>query len=108
MRLFDGLFRSSDNILRNVLVGIDSKSLISIDEGDIFGKRLRIFNKNDWSKKNLDEDMLFGCLGELDEDKENRMKIIEERLMTFGFSKNIEEFKNRYMNYRAIVLEELK
>jgi len=52
IRLFDGLFRSSDNILRNILVLSDGKSLLSIDEGDIFGKRKNIFNMNgDWCKK---------------------------------------------------------
>ena len=32
IRLFDGLFRSSDNILRNILVN-QSHELLSIDEG---------------------------------------------------------------------------
>ena len=35
IRLFDGLFRSSDNIPRNILVN-DMNELLSIDEGDIF------------------------------------------------------------------------
>ena len=38
IRLFDGLFRSSDNVLRNILVNKDGE-LLSIDEGDMFGKR---------------------------------------------------------------------
>ena len=50
IRLFDGLFRSSDNNMRNILVG-NNNSLISIDEGDIFGKRVNVFGKNDWCKK---------------------------------------------------------
>ena len=50
IRLFDGLFRSSDNILRNILVN-EEGILLSIDEGDIFGKRSAIFNKNDWEIK---------------------------------------------------------
>ena len=40
IRLFDGLFRSSDNILRNIL--IDSEGVVlSIDEGDIYGKEIK-------------------------------------------------------------------
>ena len=50
IRLFDGLFRSSDNIPRNILVNKDNE-LLSIDEGDIFGKRDKVFNKNDWFTK---------------------------------------------------------
>ena len=50
IRLFDGLFRSSDNILRNILVNKDG-DVLSIDEGDIYGKRKLIFNMNDWFKK---------------------------------------------------------
>ena len=37
IRLFDGLFRSSDNILRNILVNKDGV-VLSIDEGDILWK----------------------------------------------------------------------
>ena len=47
IRLFDGLFRSSDNILRNILVNSDGV-VLSIDEADIYGKRKLVFNKNDW------------------------------------------------------------
>ena len=50
IRLFDGLFRSSDNILRNILVN-ENGDLMSIDEGDIYGKRPLIFDKNNWFKK---------------------------------------------------------
>ena len=38
IRLFDGLFMSSDNILKNILVN-EYGDLLSIDEGDLFGKR---------------------------------------------------------------------
>ena len=48
--LYDGLFRSSDNILRNILIN-ECGDVLSIDEGDIYGKRKEIFNKNDWFKK---------------------------------------------------------
>ena len=38
IRLFDGLFRSSDNILRNILVNKNNE-LLSIDEGDYLWKK---------------------------------------------------------------------
>ena len=54
IRLFDGLFRSSDNIMRNILIN-DEGVVLSIDEGDIYGKRPKIFGKTDWflKKENL-------------------------------------------------------
>ena len=109
IRLFDGLFRSSDNILRNVLVGDGeyTNRLISIDEGDLFGKRATIFNKNDWSKKNMNMDMLDEVLKEIEENKTERMEIITNRLKTFGFEENVSEFTDRYDRYREIVVDEL-
>ena len=52
IRLFDGLFRSSDNIIRNILVNRDGE-LLSIDEGDIYGKRGSIFNKHEWGHQRI-------------------------------------------------------
>ena len=50
IRIALGLFRVSDNNMRNIL--INSKGdLMSIDENDILGKRKNIFDKNDWCKK---------------------------------------------------------
>ena len=47
-KTFDGLFRSSDNILRNILVN-ENGDLMSIDEGDIWKKTY--FDKKNWFKK---------------------------------------------------------
>ena len=106
IRLFDGLFRSSDNILRNILVGTDNR-LISIDEGDIFGKRKHIFDKNDWCLKDTwcrqnfrhtIETCIFG---------EGKLQIITKRLNDFHFPQNmIDEFTYRYNNYLQIVNQE--
>lgn len=52
IRISLGLFRVSDNIIRNILIN-DKGDLMSIDENDIFGKRKLIFNKNDWCKKDI-------------------------------------------------------
>ena len=107
IRLFDGLFRSSDNILRNVLVGVDGE-LISIDEGDMFGKRSLIFNKKgDWSKKNMDMDMLNVVIKEMfEDDVMKRKETIKKMLLKFGFDEKVTEFEERIMNYRKIVLSE--
>ena len=108
IRLFDGLFRSSDNILRNILVLTDG-SLLSIDENDIFGKRKDIFNKNDWClkndwcKQNFERvvDDLWGL------NKENRKNKIINALVKYGFSDKVQEFSDRWENYKKIVATEL-
>ena len=51
IRLYDGLFCSSDNILRNILVNSEN-ILLSIDEGDIYGKRKKYLIKMMGSKGN--------------------------------------------------------
>ena len=107
IRLFDGLFRCSDNILRNILVLVDG-SLLSIDENDIFGKRLYVFNKNDWCVKNnwckksfnrvIDD--LWG------ENKEERKEKIINCLVEYGFNEKVEEFVSRWDNYKEIIFKE--
>lgn len=108
IRLFDGLFRSSDNILRNVLVGKD-KELISIDEGDCFGKRQNIFNKRgDWCVKNMDRDMLEECLVSFDKIREEKMEYMVEKLREYGLESKVEEFRERFSKFREIVNSELE
>ena len=106
IRLFDGLFRSSDNISRNILV-LEGGGLLSIDEGDIFGKRKIIFNKSGdvckkdkWYKENVDrvlDEMLSG---------ENKKERLVEELVKYGFDKKVEEFKERFDKYKEIVKSE--
>lgn len=106
IRLFDGLFRSSDNISRNILV-LEGGGLLSIDEGDMFGKRKIIFNKNGdvckkdkWYKENVDrvlDEMLSG---------ENKKERLVEELVKYGFEKKVEEFKERFDKYKEIVKSE--
>jgi hypothetical protein len=104
IRLFDGLFRSSDNILRNVLVNSNNE-LLSIDENDIFGKRSTIFNKNDWcSKKNYNNREINSVCEKL-LSKLDKTKIIE-MMREFGFIDKIAEFETRYDNYKEIVMAE--
>lgn len=106
IRLFDGLFRSSDNILRNILVNKEGE-LLSIDEGDIFGKRSNIFNKHDWvSSKNISKEILDEVLNDILSEKDMKIKIIEKKMNEYGFSDKIEEFKTRFNDYKTIVNSE--
>lgn len=108
IRLYDGLFRSSDNILRNILVKSNKKGLISIDEGDIFGKRENIFNKRgDWCVKNINKDLVDECLIIIMKDKEEKIKIICNDMEKMGFMKYVNKFKDRFNNYQSIVYSEL-
>ena len=106
IRLFDGLFRSSDNILRNILVDKDG-SLLSIDEGDIYGKRYRIFNHNEYCcKKNISDDILNDVIEDILSEKETKIKLIEKKMSIYGFQKYISEFKDRFDNYKSIIMSE--
>lgn len=109
IRLYDGLFRSSDNILRNILVNSEGV-LMSIDENDIYGKRMKIFEKSDWFKrpenientKNTVEIILdewnINC------DTINKIK---NKMIQFKFSEKVEEMEKRLNNYKKIVFDEL-
>lgn len=103
IRLFDGLFRSSDNIPRNILVN-ESNELLSIDEGDIFGKRDKIFNKNDWFTKNCSEDFIRSVVEELVSFQD--LKEIKKLFEKYQFM-NYDEFETRYHNYMEIVMSEV-
>tara|TARA_B100001248_G_scaffold258494_1_gene242714 strand:- start:3926 stop:5689 length:1764 start_codon:yes stop_codon:yes gene_type:complete len=106
IRLFDGLFRSSDNILRNILVNQDGE-LLSIDEGDLFGKRMNIFNKHEWvSPKNISNEILNEVLDDILSEKDMKIKMITKKMNEYGFSDKINEFKTRFNDYKSIVMSE--
>ena len=104
IRLFDGLFRSSDNILRNILVNKDG-DLLSIDEGDLYGKRKHIMNRTDWCRKHIHSDLVTICLEELlwniEEKKERVCEIMD--LVGLDYKQN---FCERIDSYREIVWNE--
>ena len=107
IRLFDGLFRSSDNILRNILVNKDGE-LLSIDEGDIYGKREKVFNKNDWLKDNCSQEEFKEVLDDLLSNEEKKLNVVKEQIKHYGFSDEIyETFEKRFINYHEIVMEEV-
>jgi len=107
IRLYDGLFRSSDNILRNILV-IPGGRLLSIDEGDIYGKRDKVFNKTDWHKKNCSQDEFNEVLDELLSNGEDKLKVVKAQMKYYELSDDIyEAFNDRFKRYKDIILSEL-
>jgi len=103
IRLFDGLFRSSDNILRNILVN-EVGSLLSIDEGDIYGKRQKIFNKTDWHKKNCSNEELADVLHDILSNADEKLKVVKEQMKYYEFSDDIYKiFEERFKGYSEIV-----
>ena len=102
IRYFDGLFRSSDNILRNILVNVDGE-LLSIDEGDIFGKRKYILNMNsDWCRTSCDKVLVDKVVNYFIENKEMLKIKVKEVMVKYDFDKS-EEFNKRIDNYKDIV-----
>jgi hypothetical protein len=107
IRLFDGLFRSSDNILRNILVN-EGGELLSIDEGDIYGKRTNIFNKHDYTKKTSSKELVDKVLDDLLSNESDKLAVVQKNFELYGFSSTIyDEFETRLKGYRDIVAEEL-
>jgi len=111
IRLFDGLFCSSDNILRNILVNEDGE-LLSIDEGDIYGKRAAIFNKTDWCVKWYRANNWSGMemVNEILEEFNVMGKIgmVKERMEYIGFGDKVTKMVERFMNFRKVVFGELE
>lgn len=102
IRYFDGLFRSSDNILRNILVNEDGE-LLSIDEGDIFGKRKYILNMNsDWCRISCDKVLVDKVINYFIENKEMLKIKVKEVMIKYDFDKS-KEFNERINNYKDIV-----
>jgi len=104
IRLFDGIFRSSDNILRNILVNT-SEELLSIDEGDIYGKRKEIFNKHDWCKSNCSLKMFEEVLEDLLDKKYKKIVQIVKEMIKLDMYHS--EFFQRFMKYDKIVMNDL-
>ena len=109
IRLYDGLFRSSDNILRNILVNSGGE-LLSIDEGDIYGKRTKIFNKKDWFLKKEVVEKTRAMATEIVEEwkLDEKKEIVERELERWGFKDKISEMKERFQKFATIVSDELQ
>lgn len=103
--LFNGLFLSSDNNIRNILINKDHK-LLSIDEDDLFGKTKFIFQKSVWPKKEKFRDMIYNIIDEFLKNKieiKKNVKIIFEK---YNFDK-IDLFNYRLDNFKNLVISEL-
>lgn len=109
IRLYDGLFRSSDNILRNILVN-SGGDVLSIDEGDIYGKRTKIFNKKDWFLKKEVVEKTRTMAAEIVEEwkLDEKKEIVEKELERWGFNDKISEMKERFEKFATIVSSELQ
>jgi hypothetical protein len=102
IRYFDGLFKSSDNILRNILVN-DNGDLMSIDEGDLFGKRKYILSMNsDWCRINCSKDLVDEVINNFIENKEYLKKEVK-KIMEYYNLNYIDKFNKRIDNYKEIV-----
>ena len=108
IRLYDGLFCSSDNILRNILVN-SVGILLSIDEGDIYGKRKEIFSRKDWFLKNENKNKTLKYSLEIIDlwNLENKIDLVESYLKKYGYSDKAELMKDRLKNYKEIVNKEI-
>jgi len=102
IRYFDGLFRSSDNILRNILVN-DNGELLSIDEGDIFGKRKYILNMNsDWCRKCCEKKLIDEVIDDIIKNNEFYKKEVNKIMLKYNFD-YCKEFNERIEKYKEIV-----
>lgn len=110
IRLFNGFFRTSDNVLRNILVD-NTNELWAIDENDIYGKRKNIFNKNEYMKKSvfLTAELVESVIEELDFETHEETLIEElEKYFPLASCKYYEhEIRERVLNYKQIVMKEL-
>jgi len=106
IRCVNGIFRTSDNILRNILVRSDNV-FVPIDENDILGKRDLIFNKLEpikqskyWSKERIIKIIKSLNIGKW-------KTIILNNLTDYGLENKFAELSSRMDSYEEIVLQEL-
>jgi hypothetical protein len=110
IRLFNGFFRTSDNIIRNILVDEDDE-LWAIDENDIYGKRKEVFNKKEPVKNSafMTAELVESVIDELDF-ATHEQTLIDE-LPKYFSNASCEfyerELRERVRNYKQIVLKEL-
>ena len=110
IRLFNGIFRTSDNIIRNILVDTEEQ-MWGIDTNDIFGKRKLIFNKKENCVKFnefLTRKVIHEIITEFDLPN-NKIAVISDLKYFFpNKPQYVTEFTERIENYEQIVLDELE
>lgn len=105
IRLFNGLFATSDNILRNILVDVHDR-LYAIDENDVFGKRKKIFNAKEPIKRSpfFNRNVLDKILNAFD--LERLKPILLKNLIEWNLDKHVEALARRIDDYRDICASE--
>ena len=108
LRLFRGVFNTSDNILRNILVGEDEK-LYGIDENDVMGTRKTVFNSKEPIKKSkfFTQERVKRIIKELNLTSETIEELCNEMRRYSGLSSKVYRFSYRAQNYSEIVCKEL-
>jgi hypothetical protein len=106
IRLFNGLFNTSDNILRNILVD-HQDNFYTIDEHDLLGSRKSVFNKTEPIKKS--RFFTWNKVQRLIKAMKIKEKIedIINDMVQYGFEHKIDQFKQRANNYEEIVMVEM-
>lgn len=103
--LFNGLFLSSDNSIRNILIN-KNHELLSIDEDDILGKTKYVFVKSKWCKKEKFRKILYNIIQEFMDNKESIKKNVNNVFNKYELDL-CNQFNNRVDNYKQIIEEEL-
>ena len=99
--LFNGLFLSSDNIIRNILINKNDE-VLSIDEDDLFGNTKCIFQKSKWPKKKKFRDMIYSIIDEFTKNKIEIKKNVEMTFTKYNYDK-IDLFNTRFDNFKNLV-----
>ena len=102
--LFNVLFLSSDNNIRNILINEDHK-LLSIDEDDLFGKTKFIFQKSVWPKKEKFRDMIYSIIDDFLKNKDTIKSNVKMIFEKYNFDK-IDVFNDRLDNFKDLVISE--
>ena len=103
--LFNGLFLSSDNSIRNILINKEHQ-LLSIDEDDILGKTKKVFLKSPWCKKEKFRKILYDIIQEFIDDKKSVKKNVNTIFIKYDLEL-CDVFNNRLDNYKQIIENEL-
>lgn len=106
IRLFNGLFNTSDNILRNILVDEDN-NFYPIDEHDMLGKRKNVFNASEPIKRSIffTKEKINSMIDSMD--IERKLDSIIFDMKRHNLESKIDELIKRAHNYKTIVFCQL-
>jgi len=104
--IFDGIFLSDDNIIRNILINKNNE-LLSIDENDLFGKTKLIFGRSPWCKKLKFRNIINQIVSDIEINKELIKNNVKNVFEMYNFDK-YGVFQYRIDNLKHIINIELK